>query len=128
MRNSTKRQPPINCRRGAAATEFALVAPVCLVLILGLAEMGQATSAATRISCAVREGGRLASMDFSGKLATNQTANEKVEQDILNFLSATGISIENVSVTINHIDGSGTFDLADEDNYLELFEISISVP
>lgn len=115
-------------RLGAAAVEFALVAPVCTVLVLGVCEMGQAVSAATRISSAVREGGRLASMDFSGKLSTGQTANQKVEQDIINFLAASGISTDNVTLAIEHADGSGPFDLAAEDNYLSLFRITISVP
>ena len=115
-------------RLGAAAVEFAIVAPVCLVLIMGTCEMGQAVSGATRIASAVREGGRLASMDFSGKLAVGQTANQKVEQDILNFLNATGVSTNNVTVSIDNVDGSGTFDLAAEANYLELFQITITVP
>ncbi len=118
-------------RRGAVAAEFALVAPVLLVFVLGLTEMGQALSGATRVSSAIREGGRLASMDFSGKLEVDQTANEKVTQDILSFLGATGISTEDVIVEIVHAEGSeqgSVFDLAAEENYLELFEIRVSVP
>ena len=34
-------------RRGAAVAEFALIAPVVLVFVMGLCEMGQALSGAT---------------------------------------------------------------------------------
>ncbi len=118
-------------RRGVAVSEFAIVAPVVTVFILGLCEMGQALSGATRIASAIREGGRLASMDFSGKLEPGQTANQKVTQDILSFLAASGVGTDNVQVTIVHEDGpsSGTpFDLAATANYLELFRIEVTVP
>ncbi len=116
-------------RKAAAATEFAVVAPVLVVLILGTCELGQATAGATKIASAIREGGRLASMDFSGKLEPGQTANQKVEQDILNFLAATGVKTQGVVLSIEHAEGSGgTFDLSTKDNYLELFRITVSVP
>ncbi len=126
----TKAKRPSN-RSGVAATEFAVVAPVLVLMFLGTCEIGQAIAGATKISSAIREGGRLASMDFSGKLSSGQTANEKVEQDILAFLAATGVKTEGVSVSIEHAKGeaAGTdFDLATEANYLQLFRISISVP
>lgn len=118
-------------RRGAVTAEFALIAPVVLVFVLGLSEMGQALSGATRVSSAIREGGRLASMDFSGKLEVGQTANQKITQDILSFLGATGISTENVSVEIVHAEGpqaGSYFDLTAEENYLKLFRIGVTVP
>ncbi|MCR9295108.1 MAG: pilus assembly protein [bacterium] len=123
-----------DCRRarqGAAAVEFAVIAPVLLILILGTCELGQAVAGATKIASAIREGGRLASMDFSGKLEVGQTANQKVEQDILNFLRATDVRTDNVILTIEHAEGDSagtTFDLADKANYMQLFRISISVP
>ena len=70
-------------------------------------------------------------MDFSGKLEVGQTANQKITHDILNFLGATGISTENVAVQIEHADGTNpgaVFDLAAEENYLQLFAIRVSVP
>ena len=45
--------------RGAAAVEFALVMPVLLVLILGIAEFGRAYNIQTTISGAAREGARV---------------------------------------------------------------------
>ncbi len=118
-------------RRGAVAAEFALIAPVVLVFVLGLCEMGQALAGATRISSAIREGGRLASMDFTGKLEPGQSPNQKITHDILSVLSATGISTDNVVLSIVHAEGEQegtTFDLSDPANYLKLFRIQTSVP
>jgi Flp pilus assembly protein TadG len=45
--------------RGAAAVEFALVLPVLLVLVLGIAEFGRAYNVQTILSGAAREGVRV---------------------------------------------------------------------
>ena len=45
--------------RGAAAVEFALVAPVLLLMVLGIAEFGQAYHVQATISQAAREGVRV---------------------------------------------------------------------
>ncbi|REJ84440.1 MAG: pilus assembly protein [Planctomycetota bacterium] len=116
-------------RRGTAAVEFAVMMPLFLMLVLGTWEMGTALTAGTKMAAAVREGGRLASMDFEKSLAPGQTANEKVEADIKNFLTASGIPGDNVTVSITHADGASAgspFDLQDPDNYLELFRITVS--
>jgi len=44
--------------RGAAAVEFALVAPLLLLLVMGIAEFGRAYNLQTTISGAAREGAR----------------------------------------------------------------------
>lgn len=117
-------------RRGAAAVEFAVLVPLFLMLVMGTWEMGSALTAGTKLAAAVREGGRLASMDYEESLGSGQTANQKVEQDIKNFLTASSIPGEHVTVTITHADGpsaGSTFDLQDPDNYLGLFRITASV-
>lgn len=127
----SQRQRIFRSRRAAAAVEFAIVAPFLTIFIMGTCELGQAIAGATKVASAIREGGRLASMDFSGKLSAGQTANQKVHQDILSFLAASGVKTDNVFVTIEHAEGEAsgtTFDLAAEDNYLQLFRISVSVP
>jgi Flp pilus assembly protein TadG len=45
--------------RGAAAVEFALVMPVLLVLVVGIAEFGRAYNVQTTLSGAAREGVRV---------------------------------------------------------------------
>ena len=117
--------------RGAVVAEFAIIAPVVTIFVVGLCEMGQAVCGASKISSAIREGGRIASMDFTGKLEAGQTANEKVEHDVLNFLSANGVDIDGATVSIIHAEGASEgqeFDLASPDNYLQLFTIRVVVP
>jgi Flp pilus assembly protein TadG len=117
-------------RRGAAAVEFAVMVPLFLMLVMGTWEMGTALTAGTKMAAAIREGGRLASMDFGENLDPGQTANQKVEEDIKNFLTASGIPGEHVTVTITHADGPNegdTFDLQNSDNYLQMFRITAQV-
>ena len=54
-----------NRERGAAAVEFALVVPVLLVLVLGIAEFGRAYNIQTTLSGAAREGARVMALDNS---------------------------------------------------------------
>jgi Flp pilus assembly protein TadG len=118
-------------RRGTATVEFALIAPLFLILVLGTWEMGTAVRASNNLTAAVREGGRLASMDFTGSLAPNQTANQKVAQDIRAFLNASGLPGAQAVITITHADGpnaGSTFNLADNNNYLALFRIRATIP
>ena len=78
-------------RRGAALVEFAVVAPLMATLVIGTIEVGAALRATTILSAAVREGGRLASMEFSDKLGPNETACDKVKRDVRNFATAAGL-------------------------------------
>ncbi len=122
---------PANDRRGTATVEFAVIAPIFLILILGTWEMGTAVKASNNLTAAVREAGRLASMDFTGSLATNQTANQKVIQDIRAFLNASGLPGAQATITITHADGASagqTFDLQNKNNYLGLFRITATIP
>ncbi|QDU41424.1 TadE-like protein [Maioricimonas rarisocia] len=132
MRSTTRHEESRQqSRSGAATVEFALVAPLFLTLVLGTVEMGTAINAAQTMNAAIREGGRLATMNYEANLAPGQTPNQKVIQDIRNFLTASGIPGDEVTITITHADGASagsTFDLADPDNYLELFQITATVP
>ena len=124
-------QPRQQDRRGAALMEFAIICPILLTLVLGTIEIGMAMRASTTLTAAIREGGRLASMDFSDRVAPGETPNEKVERDIKNFISAAGFNGGAVSVSITHEGGSNDgsdFDLNDSDNNLELFSIRATLP
>jgi Flp pilus assembly protein TadG len=68
-------------RRGAAAVEFALVAPVFLLLVFGLIELGRMVMVQQALTNAAREGCRTAT------LATTQS-NSEVESTIRNFLNS----------------------------------------
>lgn len=122
------RQQP---RRGAVTVEFALIAPLFVALVMGTIQTGLAITAAQTMTAALREAGRLASMDYSNRLLAGQTINQKVIQDIKNFLTAEGIDGSKVSITITAADGASagaTFDLGDAANELALFKIRAVVP
>lgn len=118
-------------RRGAATVELALVIPLFVTLAMGTIQTGLQITAAQTLTTALREAGRLASMDYTSRLQQGQTINQKVIQDIQNFLSAERIDGSKVTITITHADGNGAgtaFDLGDPANQLQMFKIHAVVP
>ena len=104
--------------------------PLFLMLALGTWEMGNALTVGTKLAAAIREGGRLASMDYKNTLQPGQTINQKVVQDIQSFLTASDIPGNKVTITITHTDGPSAgqnFDLSNQANYLQLFTIKAQV-
>jgi Flp pilus assembly protein TadG len=117
-------------RSGVAATEFAIVLPLFLTLVLGVLEIGRSLETSTTMYAALREAGRLAGQDYQPLLPSGTTINEKVEQDIRNFLTASGLDGDDFDITIEHADGGSagsTFDLSDADNQLQLFKLTAEV-
>lgn len=115
-------------RRGAVAVEFAIVAPVLLAIVAGMIELNRVFDAQNLLESAAREGARLACMDREGMLAEGQSANDKLVNDIKNFLDANGIPGEDVGVSVTHADDSSAeFNLEDPANNLDLFEVSVSI-
>jgi Flp pilus assembly protein TadG len=117
-------------RRGAALVEFAIVCPIFITLCAGTIEIGRSMQASTVLNAAVREGGRLASMDFADNVGDNESANDKVKRDIRNFITASGLPGDKVTVVIRKTeDGQGNvdFDLEDENNNLKLFRITLTL-
>lgn len=115
-------------RRGAALVEFAILFPVFLGLILGTIEIGTGLRASNLMASGVREGGRLASMDTTGVLPQGTTLNQKVTLDIRNFLAASGLPADDITITITEAEGDAPFDLGDPANSLELFRITATIP
>lgn len=132
-------------RRGVAAVEFALIAPVFLALILGMVAVRRAVHTSTIMDAALAQSGRLASMDAGLALPTGMNLNDKIILDVRNFLRASGIENDesNLTITITHADdGEGnaldpmpnppssgdTFDLSNSDNRNRLFRIGIEIP
>ncbi len=62
--------------RGAAAVEFALVAPILLMMVLGIAEFGRAYHVQTTLSQAAREGVRVMALqnDQAAAIAATKAA------------------------------------------------------
>jgi Flp pilus assembly protein TadG len=114
-------------REGVAAVEFAFVAPVFVVIVFGLAQMARMFETEYLLTSAAREGARLAGMDREG--IVEGSTNDKIVQDITNFLEASGVDAEDLDIAIvSHDDPETTFDLDDPDNNLELFEIRLTLP
>ena len=59
--------------RGAAAVEFALVVPILLLLVFGIAEFGRAYNIQTTLSGAAREGARTMALQNDVGAATAAT-------------------------------------------------------
>lgn len=63
-------KPAQASERGAAAVEFALIAPVLIVMIFGMVDMGMAINAQAIVGNAAREGARAASFNGANVTAT----------------------------------------------------------
>jgi Flp pilus assembly protein TadG len=118
-------------RPGAAMMECAVTLPVLMTMVLGILEIGAALRASTILQSACRESGRLTAMDWRYIVHDNQTPNQKVIQDLKNFVSAAGLRGNDTTVTITHADGASvgqTFDLADPDNDLKFCKVQVTLP
>lgn len=118
-------------RRGAATVEFALVMPLFVTLTMATIQTGIQITAAQTLTSALREGGRIASMDYKSRLQSGQSINQKVIKDIQNFLTAEKIDGSQVTITITAADGANagsTFNISDPNNQLQMFKIRAVVP
>jgi Flp pilus assembly protein TadG len=125
---NTFRSTASSARRGAAAVECAIVAPLMVALVLGLMQSSYSIDATHKLYAAVRQAGRLASMDYSDRLQSGQTGNQKVISDIRNQLKAEGLPGDSVTVTITNAETGSAFNLDDVANNLKLFKIHVEVP
>jgi Flp pilus assembly protein TadG len=117
-------------RRGAVTVEFAVVAPVFLVLLLGLSEASHLIETQSMMESAAREGARLAAMDRQDlEYSKNQSTNQKISSDVLNILSSCGLPKNKIKVSITEVDDSSQqFDLDDPANDLRLFQLQVELP
>ena len=69
-----------------------------MAIVFGMIELGRAFEMQNLLEVAAREGARFASMDRDGMLATGQSANQKLIQDVKNFLASNGIPEDNITV------------------------------
>ncbi len=115
-------------RRGAVAVEFAVIAPVLVTLLLGMAACSKLYQASIAVQNAARQGVRLAGMDRRAVLDGDQSTNDKIIEDIQNFLTAAGFPGEHATVSITHPDTGQEMDLDDPNNEFELFETTIEMP
>lgn len=86
--------------RGAAAVEFALLAPVLVLMVMGIAEFGRAYHVQATISQAAREGVRVMALnnDPAGAIVATQAAAAAVDPDL---------TLTNITVTPSSCVSSG---------------------
>jgi hypothetical protein len=119
---------PRRDRKGAVAVEFAVVAPVLVTIMLGLVGVGRAFEMQNLLEVAAREGARFASMDREGMLDPNESATDKLVEDVKNFLASNDIPHDAILVEVKDFeDPDQDFDLDDPSNDLKLFIVSVSV-
>jgi hypothetical protein len=115
-------------RRGAVAVEFAIVAPILVAIVLGMIELGRAFEMQNLLEVAAREGARFASMDRDGMLEPDESANDKLIDDVKTFLASNGVPRDDINVTVKDFENpEQDFDLDDPENDLKLFEVKIEV-
>ena len=106
-------------RQGAAAVEFALIAPLFLLLLGGIIEFGQAFRIQHSLSSAARRGARAAIIDGASSKDVIQAVKAHCEK-------AFGIKEGHVSVVVAVNDSSGG-NLADASNNDEV-RVTVTVP
>src|SRR5579863_5241153 len=80
---SRRRSDSCQARRGATAVEFAFVAPVFFVMVLGIFEFGRAMMVQTLLTSASQQGARAGALN--GAQATD------VSTTVNNYLSGAGV-------------------------------------
>lgn len=95
-------------RRGVAAVEMALVAPLFMLLVLGIIEFGRYLMVGQLVTNAAREGTRMA---ISGYFTEDD-----VRTDIENFMTeAVGVEPEEISIEIETGSGETIYDAEAKD-------------
>jgi len=89
-------------RRGVAAVEFALVAPVMILLVFGMMDVGRALMVQHLLTNAARDGARAATLDGS-------TADD-VESQVAQYLADSSVRGATVTVAPNPLDSAGSGD------------------
>ncbi|HXT58213.1 MAG TPA: TadE/TadG family type IV pilus assembly protein [Pirellulales bacterium] len=85
------RQRRRNDRRGTSAVEFAFIAPVFFMLVIGMIEFGRAMMVQQALTNAARQGARLATLDSTNN-SSNPTPGSLVTTEVNQALSAANIS------------------------------------
>lgn len=81
-------------QRGAAALEFALIVPILISLVFGIADFGWAINRDTLVNNSAREGAR------EGSLNPDSTAIANVVRQSLSQVEAIGTSPSKITVTV----------------------------
>jgi len=85
------RQRRRNDRRGTSAVEFAFIAPLFFMLVIGMIEFGRAMMVQQILTNAARQGARLATLDSTNG-SSNPTPTSIVTSEVNYVLAAANIS------------------------------------
>lgn len=122
------RRTPDCQRRGAVAVEFAVVAPILVLITVGMATVNRTFEAQNLLEVAAREGARFASMDREGMIGEGSSSNQKLAEDVINYLASNGLPRDRISVAIKDYENpTKDFDIDDPANDLRLFEVQVSI-
>jgi Flp pilus assembly protein TadG len=128
---------PIHTRRGVAAVEFALVAPVLFGVLLGLWEIGRAIQVEQLLSAAAREGGRVAAQGWIISLAngtqqvtvsSTNPADVTVTRTVTDFLTQAGINTTGLQVTFQFVSGNTALAQPWQAAKGQWFQITLTLP
>jgi Flp pilus assembly protein TadG len=115
MRNITRRRTIGSMSEsGAAAVEFALVAPLLVLLICGIVDLGRAYATLNQLAASAREGARLAAVLPSPESSTQR---KQVRDAVIAFsrgqLAGDAISASAISVDLDEPAGTVTVTVRD---------------
>ena len=105
-------------RRGATAVEFAFVAPIFFLMVLGIFEIGRA--------CMVRELLTEAARRACRQGVIEGTSSDNIQQAATNYLTSVGISGESANVYVNDVP-AGTTNVSAMPAYTEI-TVVVTVP
>jgi Flp pilus assembly protein TadG len=95
--------------RGVAVVEFALVAPLLLVLIFGIIDLGRAYSTLNQLAASAREGARLAAVLPNPSSGTSEAQiRQTVKQFSLRQLGGPPVRDDQIAVTLDKTLGTVT--------------------
>ena len=115
-------------RKGAVTVEMAVVCPLMVTIVMGIVETSRVFELQNLMALAGREGARLAAMDREGLTLEGQSTNDKITDDIKNYLHAVGFDKEKINVLITHANSTTAFDLDAAANEFELFRVRVEIP
>ena len=112
------RRFPRTARPGASAVEFAIVAPVFFLLVLGIIEIGRACMVTELLTEAARRACRQSVIEG--------TSSSTIQQSAVDFLSTVGVNGESVNVFVNDVP-AGSSNVQSMPAYTEI-TVVVSVP
>ena len=85
------RQHRRNNRRGTSAVEFAFIAPVFFLLVIGMIEFGRAMMVQQILTNAARQGARMATLDSTNN-SSSPTPTSMVTSEVNSVLAAANVT------------------------------------